>query len=276
MYNISLKNPPGYDLQHYSESLKRKKTLRIVPSAKTLNNNETRFCVFFHSFGGDRFSFLKHTSASFFKNFTNTVFIFPESGRYWFINDASGNRYEDYIILDLLPLISEHFNFEGNSKHMIIGGFSMGGAAAVYLSLKYPDIFDVSFSYSGAFYASERVGDPYAKDRQNKCMMPTENEHCRVWGLPGSMVRKMYDPNEIINFASRKKRTPKIIIAVGAQDYPRVIKMNRKMNEALENAKIKKIYSEIEGDHTWKWATSFTTDAIDTILKEYEGINYNN
>ena len=65
----------------------------------------------------------------------------------------------------------------------------MGGAAAIYMALVYPELIGASLSYAGAFYASDRTGDPYQDQRHEECMMPTENEHNRVWGPPGSDVR---------------------------------------------------------------------------------------
>jgi S-formylglutathione hydrolase FrmB len=180
------------------------------------------------------------------------MFVFPESGRRWFINDASGNRYEDYLIYDLVQAIDAAFPTDRASK--IIGGFSMGGAAAIYLSLRHPCVFSGSFAYAGAFYASRREGDPYAAYRANDCIMPTEEEHNRVWGLPGSNTRKIYDADELIERAVGRGLLPKIVIEVGVDDYARVVEQNRKMHFALNAAGLRHAYAEYRGDHSWTFA----------------------
>jgi S-formylglutathione hydrolase FrmB len=192
----------------------------------------------------------------------NLIFVFPESGRRWFINDASGNRYEDYLIHDLVPAIDETFPTQRSRESRMIGGFSMGGAAAVYHSLRHPNLFAASFAYAGAFYASRREGDPYAAYRANGCLMPTENEHNRVWGPINSATRRMYDPHELIQSGVLGNVLPKIFLEAGINDYERVLAQNRKMHQALEDAGIKHVYVEHPGDHTWSFAVASAQRAL--------------
>ena len=69
------------------------------------------------------------------------IFILPESGRNWFINDDKGFRYEDYLMTELTPAVETEFP---NIVSRLIGGFSMGGATAFFLTLKYSQIFDMA------------------------------------------------------------------------------------------------------------------------------------
>lgn len=79
------------------------------------------------------------------------VFLLPQSGdggRSWFSNYAEekGHSYEDYIMGELIPKITERFP----KIKMGIGGFSMGGYAAFKLGIRYLDKFKVVGSFSGA------------------------------------------------------------------------------------------------------------------------------
>ena len=182
------------------------------------------------------------------------VFVFPESGRRWFINDVCGRRYADYFVADLIPAVESEFPCSRTCKSRVVGGFSMGGAAAIYLSLVYPELIGASLSYGGAFYASDRIGDPYADQRHEGCMMPTESEHNRVWGPPDSDVRKQYNPDRLIAHAARKQQRPTMAIEVGVDDYPRVLQQNRRMHTVLTSVGMRHSYAERAGDHSWPFA----------------------
>ena len=68
----------------------------------------------------------------------------------------------------------------------VAGGFSMGGAAAVFASLRHPAVFGVSFLLWGSLLCLSQGGDPYVSCRQHYCAMPTEDEHDRVWVPPAA------------------------------------------------------------------------------------------
>jgi S-formylglutathione hydrolase FrmB len=244
------------DFRHDAPSLGRTKTARVIVPTGSPPGNRKRTCYLLHAFGGSRLAWPHHLDLSAADPGADLLFVFPESGRRWFINDCMGRRYEDYLVDDLVPAIDAEFPTDRRSGSRIVGGFSMGAATAVYLSLRHPDVFSSSFSYAGAFYASRREGDPYSDLRPNGCMMPTEEEHNRVWGPPGSSVRSAYDPDRLIADAVRRGATPEIIIEVGIGDHPRVVEQNRRMHAALAAAGIAHEYLELPGDHSWASAAA--------------------
>src|SRR5688572_25882409 len=129
---------PGTDFHHYAAFLGRKKIVRILIPSGIPPQSGWRVCYLLHPFGGNRLSWLRYLDISPFKRGCDLLLVFPESGRRWFINDASGNRYEDYIIEDLVPAIDAAFPTDQRAESRMIGGFSMGGATAVYLVLRHP------------------------------------------------------------------------------------------------------------------------------------------
>ena len=139
-----------------------------------------------HPFGGNRTSWARHAPDLMATLAQDFIVVLPECGRGWFINDHAGKRYEDYLIGELIPLVRETYGAAGPA---CIGGFSMGGASAFFLALKHPDAFAAAFAVAGAFTAGNRAGDPYAAIRSDALLIPTEAEHDRVWGPPGSAVR---------------------------------------------------------------------------------------
>lgn len=256
---MGLETPPfpGADFYHEAKSIGRRKAARVVVPSCAPPPQGWRTCYLLHAFGGNRLTWLDYLV----HHELRMVLVFPESGRRWFINDVSGRNYEDYIMDDLISAVDSDYPTDRRASSRIVGGFSMGGAAAIYLSLRHPEMFSGAFSYGGAFYAPRREGDPYSAYRSTGCMMPTEEEHERVWGSPGSQVRKMYDPDTLIGSASSGP-TPKMIIEVGCNDYPRVVEQNRKMNEALVVSRMPHLYRECQGDHSWVSAAASAERAI--------------
>ena len=85
---------PGYDFIHDSNILQRRKSARIIIPNQNLQSCTT-IIYLLHPFATNRFFW-----TSFFNEISDLPFIFvlPESGRNWFINDDTGSRYEDYLI----------------------------------------------------------------------------------------------------------------------------------------------------------------------------------
>jgi S-formylglutathione hydrolase FrmB len=163
-----------------------------------------------------------------------------------------------------MPAIEAAFPVEQAARARLIGGFSMGGAGAVHLALRHPGLFSRAFAISGAFHASERQGDPYASQRGGFCMMPTEDEHTRVWGPVGSETRRAYDTGLLIQRAAATGQVPGLALEVGSDDYPRVVEQNRRVHRQLSEAGVAHAYAEHPGDHTW----SFAAPAAGRLLRQ--------
>lgn len=240
---------PGYDFNHYSHILQRNKTARVIIPNKSENSN-CKIVYLLHPFATNRFFW-----TDFFHNNNmmdlSYIFVLPESGRSWLINDNKGQRYEDYLILELMKEVESQLGFVGQR---IIGGFSMGGAASFFLALRYPELFELTFSLSGAFGAFARTNDPYCAYRSEKnVMIPTVDEHERVWGKSGSVTRGTYNLHNLYKYLIEKSGT-KFIFEVGLQDYDRIIQMNREACDFFQAREMLFQYQEHIGDHSKQYA----------------------
>lgn len=256
----------GFDFRHYSEVIGRDKRARVIVPSEEPPEGGWHVCLLLHAFGGNRLSWLQNGARDMARLARTSLLVFPESGRRWFIDDAAGYCYETYLIKELLPALSRQLSASVRTDGAIIGGFSMGGAAAVSLALRHPHLFAAAYSYSGAFFASRRRGDPYAAVRGDTCMMPTEAEHDRVWGSPGSTTRHTYDPVAIIRGVLTTDRRPELVLEVGAEDYPRIVNHNRHMHTLLSAAGLAHTYREVPGDHTWPSALRATEACLSTLM----------
>src|SRR5262245_43725435 len=205
-----------------SPALNRIKRVNVV-LPRGYGTGDRRYPVLYllHGYGGNRDTWLYNTGLLGSVRAYSMIVVLPESGRRWFINDYEGNRYEDYLVGELLPLVDETFRTVPDRAGRAIGGFSMGGAAAVFQALRHPDRFGAAASLSGAFEAPLREGDPYAGHRADPgLLMPTVDSHERVWGAPGSPTRRGYDPYRLLD---RSTTTAALFLAVGTDDYDRMV-----------------------------------------------------
>ncbi|MDX3225473.1 alpha/beta hydrolase family protein [Streptomyces sp. ME19-01-6] len=228
-----------------------------------------------HGYGGGRDTWLLRTGLVELVRDSRLIVVLPESGRRWFINDHAGLRYEDYLVQDLVPAVDAGFNTRADRSSRAVGGFSMGGAAALFLTLRHPSVFGAAVSHAGAFEAPLRRGDPYAAHRADPgFVMPTEASHQRVWGPPGSATRLLYDPYRLIGRPPAGPRSP-LHLDVGTGDYDRVIRMNRRTRDALRSGGWSPEYHERPGGHDMDFVNSALPAAMAFVARHLTGANAN-
>lgn len=240
-----------------STSIGREKSVTVaLPPAYSPVGRPFPVLYLLHGFGGNRTTWLQCEDLA----TDRIILVFPESGRSWFINDARGRRYEDYLVGEVVGHVDRRFNTVACREGRGIGGFSMGGAAALFQALRHGDLFSVVCSNGGAFEAPLREGDPYERFRGDRDLaMPTTRDHERVWGPVGSEVRRRYDPYRLI-----RNRNPEhplgIHFDVGVDDYPRMIAMNRRVRDALAADAVPHEYRERPGGHDWAFVNAGLPD----------------
>lgn len=240
----------GHDFAHDSAALGRRKLAHILPPREP-RGTATPILILLHPFAGNRTSWLRHAPELLTGLSRDTLVAMPECGRKWFIDDHAGTRYETYITAELLPLIRAEYGLGGPAT---VAGFSAGGAGAVFLALRHPRLFASALAVAGAFTAGNREGDPYRDVRSDDMMIPTEAEHDRVWGPPGSATRATYDPAALVAALPAGGPRPRFHLEVGTEDFPRMIAASETMAGLCEAAGIPFALARASGDHTWAYA----------------------
>ena len=253
----------GHDFAHDSAVLGRRKLAHVLPPGET-RGGVTPVFVLLHPFAGNRMSWLRHAPDLLSDLARDTLVVIPECGRRWFIDDHSGARYETYVADELLPLVRAEYGATGPAT---VGGFSAGGAGAFFLALRHPELFSSALAVAGAFTAGNREGDPYKNVRSDDMMIPTEAEHDRVWGPPGSATRATYAPTALVAGVVRSGPPPCFHFEVGAEDFPRMIEASAGMASLFERASIPFTFSHATGDHTWGYAAP----AMARLVRQWRG-----
>jgi putative tributyrin esterase len=240
----------GHDFAHDSSVLGRRKVAHVLPPRET-HGNATPILILLHPFAGNRTSWLRHAPDLLADVSRDTLIAMPECGRKWFIDDHAGARYETYVTGELLPHLRAEYGAAGPAT---VAGFSAGGAGAVFLALRRPGLFSSALAVAGAFTAGNREGDPYRHIRSDDMMIPTEAEHDRVWGPPGSATRSTYDPAALVAALPSGGPRPRFHLEVGTEDFPRMIAASERMATLFERAGIPCTLDRARGDHSWAYA----------------------
>ena len=251
---------------------------RVWPSARLGRDKHVRLllprdgriegvCYLLHSYGGNFKSWTERTPLAFLAARLPLLFVMPESGRRWFIDDEEGKPYGSYLLEELMPAVEGEFAPETTRSTRFIGGFSMGGAAAVFHALRRPDLFGAAFAHAGAFHASRRQGDPYAAERASReLLMPDLEAHEAVWGSAGSRTRREYDPVGVVErFAASREPAPRLYLDVGTDDHRRVIDTVRDFHTILTRFGVRHEYRELPGGHTWDYVSAALPGALELL-----------
>ncbi|MBZ0113907.1 MAG: hypothetical protein K8J08_15700 [Thermoanaerobaculia bacterium] len=94
------------------------------------------------------------------------LIVLPDAGNSWYINwpESERDRWEDFIIEDLIAEVDGRFHTQATRDGRALGGFSMGGYGALMLGLRHPEKFASIGSSSGylgyARQAAENLRHP--------------------------------------------------------------------------------------------------------------------
>ncbi|HEX6370552.1 MAG TPA: AMP-binding protein, partial [Longimicrobium sp.] len=135
------------DRSYHSAYLGRDKYVRLLMPR---DGRIEGVCYLLHSYAGNFKAWTERTPLAFLAARMPLLFVMPESGRRWFIDDEEGKLYGSYLLDELIPTIEAEFAPETTRSTRFIGGFSMGGAAAVFHALRRPDLFGAAFAHAGA------------------------------------------------------------------------------------------------------------------------------
>ena len=190
----------------------------------------------------------------------NLILVTPEGNDGWYTdNPTIGNdRYESYIIQELIPEIDKAFRTFPDRDHRIIAGLSMGGYGAVKFGLKFPQMFSLAGSFSGAFVTgkwSEQVGG-------NKLIGKSLDT---VFGALNSETRKSNDVFNLVGnlSADTSKNLPYMYLSCGTEDV--FIKTNRELTTTLKQKNIQHEFRPLPGIHDWNFWGKQIRDFLDLV-----------
>lgn len=175
------------------------------------------------------------------------IIVTPEGGDGWYVDSVSkaDDKYESYIIQELIPEIEKKFRALNTRDKRAVAGLSMGGYGAIKFGLKYPEKFVIAGSFSGALGAAE-ITEKTFPGAIGKTLDAT-------MGADGSASRKSNDIFDIIRTASHEKikTFPFLYQDCGTEDF--LFQNNRDFVALMLEKKVPHEYRQLPGIHDWKY-----------------------
>lgn len=172
------------------------------------------------------------------------IIVTAEGDNGWYTDSVSTpkDKYESYIVKELIPEIDAKFRTLASRENRMIAGLSMGGYGSLKFGLKYPEMFALVGSFSGALGAAsftEKNAGGIGKGID------------QIYGPEGSDTRKANDIFKIVTDLTpeKVKTLPFIYQSCGNEDF--LIQSNRDFVKLLADKKIPHEYRQHPGIHDW-------------------------
>ncbi len=233
-------------LKVQSESLGQERAVNVLlPLDYETSTSRYPTLYLLHGLGDD------HTAWSFMTNLSGyaarhkMIVVMPDAGRSWYVNNAANpkERFEDFIIKDLVPFVDSHYRTIPLRRARAVAGLSMGGYGASFLGLKHYRLFGAIGAFSGAVGIAH---EPPDSADLNQRMQQEIQPH---FGPANSAARRERDPFALLEKVPAPE-IPVLYITCGGQDF--LLKQNRDFVQLLSEKKIPYEYREISPRvHSW-------------------------
>jgi S-formylglutathione hydrolase FrmB len=237
----------GSDQHHSSKLMAREMSYRVILPSDYKNSNETtRYSTIYllHGLTGNYANWTDKTKLTEYAAKNKFIIVTPDGANGWYADSvsASNDKYESYIIKELIPEIDKQFRTVAERRGRVIAGLSMGGYGAIKFGLKYPEMFSLAGSFSGALGATN-----FTEKNAGNIGKGID----AIFGPEAGEMRKANDIFAIIRDSSAEKikAMPYIYQSCGTEDF--LIQNNRDFLALLNEKKVPHEYRELPGGHTW-------------------------
>lgn len=247
----SLINRDTRDFKLNSKLMRRQMPYRVILPATYNNSNETSFfpvIYLLHGLTGHFDNWSDKTRLKEYAAHYNYIIVMPEGDNGWYSDSATvqNDKYERYIVEELLPEIEKNFRAGKERTSRAVAGLSMGGYGSIKFGLKYPEKFALLGSFSGALQAASLTD----KQLGNGWKALTDSI-MSVYGAENSPNRLANDIFRVVREmpVEKNKNLPFIYLDCGTEDG--LISTNREFSNLLIEKKIPHEYRELPGKHDW-------------------------
>lgn len=185
------------------------------------------------------------------------ILVMPEGDESYYTNSAEHlqDRYEDYIVNDLIADVEAHFPVASNRARRAIIGISMGGFGAVKIALRHPELFAFVGGLSSALDVPSR---PFSLKRIGQW-----SHHRVIFGPWGSATRHENDPFALARSAD-VATAPFFYLTCGEQEG--LLPANHRFANLLEQRHFHHEFHVVSGGHDWTQWNARLDDCFGSLL----------
>jgi putative tributyrin esterase len=216
---------------------------------ETAKNKQMEYPVLYllHGLWGHYTDWTSRTKLTEYAAQHRMVIVTPEGNDGWYTDSATNatEKYETYIVQELIPDVEKRFRVSKERDGRAIAGLSMGGYGAFKFAVKYPDKFVFAASMSGALDAvTWNAKDMVGLEAILKTLSP-------VFGEAGSQTRLKNDLTRLYGDASENSlsQLPYFYLDCGTEDT--FLRSTQNLSDLLLKRKIRHELRLLPGNHGW-------------------------
>ena len=193
------------------------------------------------------------------------IIVMPEGNDGWYTDSASvpTDKYESYILKELIPDVEKRFRASSERESRAIAGLSMGGYGALKFGVKHPEMFVFAASLSGALdAASWTEADLKGLEFIWRTLPP-------VFGAEKSETRAANDLRKLFSglTGQRIAALPYVYVDCGTEDG--LLDINRSFVDILTKQKIPHEYRQLPGNHSWTYWDAQVQEVLRIASKRF-------
>jgi len=229
------------DIIFRSASLNRDMPYRVIMPARLAVDRKLPVIYLLHGVGGGFRDWSNYSDVAHFAE-SGLLLVMPEGGSSYYTNavDPPQDRYEDYIVQDLIADVEARFPVARGRSNRAIVGDSMGGYGAVKIGLRHPELFSFVGGLSSAIDVPRRA---FTIRR-----LQQSRHYNAIFGPSGSPTRREDDPYILVRSANPES-LPYFFLTCGEQES--LLPSNRDFAALLVQRHIAHEFHTVDGGHDW-------------------------
>jgi len=234
-------NVGSRDVVFYSKAVGRQMRYRVILPLSVPTNGHLPVVYLLHGGGGDFRDWSNYSDVARFAG-AGLVLVMPQGDYSYYLNAVQPheNRYEDYIVHDLVSDVETKFAVASHRADRSIVGVSMGGFGAIKITLSHPDLFNFVGALSPAIDVARR---PFSIKRfqQYRAL-------AAIFGPWGSRSRRDNDPFVLVQSVNRAA-APYVFLSCGEGEG--LLPANRQFAAILQARQLAHEFHVVPGGHDW-------------------------
>lgn len=229
------------DVTFRSAALGRDMTYRVITPRSIAVGEKLPAVYLLHGGDGDFRDWSNSSDVARYAD-RGLILIMPDGGFSYYTNSAMRpqDRYEDYIVNDMIADAESRFPIAANREGRAIVGVSMGGFGAIVLALKHPQLFVFAGGISAGLDIPSR---PFTPRRIQQWL-----RYRSIFGPWDSQTRRDNDPL-LLALSSDPSETPYLLVTCGEEES--FLAANRKFAGILAKRHFQYEFHAVPGAHNW-------------------------
>ena len=214
-------------------------------------NEEKRFPIVYllHGLTGHHTNWNEKSGIALYATRYDLFIVMVEGENGWYTDSATVplDKFESYILQELMPDVEKRFRVSTERDGRAIAGLSMGGYGSLKFACKFPSRFALAASMSGALGAASWT------DSELKNLEFMRQSLLKTFGPVGSATRAENDLLKLTRNVSAAgiKSLPVIYLDCGTEDI--FFPSNRSYADLLVERKIPHEFRQLPGNHNWQY-----------------------